>query len=98
MENIIAAETRAEEEERAALERSRKIKADAVSRADETAREAERSLKEEVKAILEKARLDGEARAAEAVKHAAKPRGDAGKIPASAAAYVEREFYKRLEK
>jgi vacuolar-type H+-ATPase subunit H len=99
LESIIEAEARAAETERAARESSRQIKADAVNRADELARGAERALKEEIKALLDKARADGEAQAAERVKHGgarARP-PETGKNAARAVAYVEREFYKKLE-
>ncbi|GHV02397.1 hypothetical protein FACS1894211_13710 [Clostridia bacterium] len=99
MESILAAEAQAKESERAALDRSRQMKTDAVNRADDMKAAAERGLKEEIKTVLEKARIEGEAQAAERVKQAAKSQraSDAGKPSASrAAAYIEWEFYKRI--
>jgi vacuolar-type H+-ATPase subunit H len=98
--SIIEAETAAEETERAALERSRQIKADAVNAADDLRRAAERSLKEEIKRLLDKARADGEAQAAERIRRAAKtgaPESDKA-ATARAALYIEKEFYGKLEK
>ena len=99
LESVIAAEAEAETAEREALDKSRRILADAENRAEKLKREAENSLKEEIKALFEKARADGEAQAAEMLKNAVRHNvSDADRAAAAkVAAYVEREFYKTLQ-
>jgi vacuolar-type H+-ATPase subunit H len=101
LEDIIAAEKRAEEIERDALSRARETGIEAMNKADALREASEKSLKAEVKEIMLAARRDAESKAALKLKNLSKAAArDTAEDPkcVRAAKYIEKMLYGTLEK